>query len=288
MTLEDRGTSQPPLSERPAPDGSDIRKLTAADVTVIASALARAFEDDPVMNWIMRDEEIIGRLERAFGFFLRNIWLREDQCYATTRLSGAALWLPPGKWHLSPLAQLRLLPGMASVVGRNLPRMMSVLNLIEKKHTKEPATLLGGCSGRAGASGTRVRRRPDAAGPVHVRRCPELRLPRILEGTQRSPLRTARLPCGRGGPPSQGRPADLADVARACLTLLLLLCASPAHAAGAVVWAVGDGADSNTHDDVIAALIEQRNPDAFLYLGDVSRAAPPESSRASTTPAMAV
>jgi hypothetical protein len=36
-----------------------------------------------------------------------------------------------------------------------------------------------------------------------------------------------------------------------------------------VVWAVGDGADSNTHDDVMAAMIEQRNPDAFLYLGDV-------------------
>jgi ribosomal protein S18 acetylase RimI-like enzyme len=139
VTLEDRGTNQPLLTDRPAPDGSDIRKLKAADVPVIASALARAFEDDPVMNWIMRDEDMVGRLERAFGFFLRSIWLREDQCYATTRLSGAALWLPPGKWHLSPMAQLRLLPGMVSVVGRSLPRMMSVLNLIEKKHPKEPA-----------------------------------------------------------------------------------------------------------------------------------------------------
>lgn len=138
MTLEDRGTDQALLSDRPARDGSDIRKLVAADVPVISSALARAFEDDPVMNWVMRDEDMLGRLERAFSFFLRNIWLRQDACYATDRLFGAALWLPPGKWHLGPIAQLRLLPGMATVLGRNLPRMISVLNLIEKKHPKEP------------------------------------------------------------------------------------------------------------------------------------------------------
>jgi len=105
---------------------------------VIASALARAFEDDPVMNHVMHDEDIIGRLERAFSFFLRKIWLPQDECYGTDRLSGAALWLPPGKWHLGPLTQIRLLPGMASVVGRNLPRMMSVLTTMEKKHPKEP------------------------------------------------------------------------------------------------------------------------------------------------------
>jgi ribosomal protein S18 acetylase RimI-like enzyme len=138
MTLE-HGTEPSLHSVRAAIDGSDIRKLTAADVPVIASALARAFEDDPVMNYVMRDEDMIGRLERAFAFFLRKIWLPQDECYATERRFGAALWLPPGKWHLSPLNQIRLLPGMASVLGRNLPRMLSVLNLIEKKHPKEPA-----------------------------------------------------------------------------------------------------------------------------------------------------
>lgn len=137
MTLE-RGTEQPLHSVRPAVDGSDIRKLTAADVPVIASALARAFEDDPVMNYVMRDEDIVGRLERGFTFFLRKIWLPQDECYATERLFGAALWLPPDKWHLSPLNQIRLLPGMVSTIGRNLPRLLSVLNMMEKKHPKTP------------------------------------------------------------------------------------------------------------------------------------------------------
>jgi hypothetical protein len=53
------------------------------------------------------------------------------------------------------------------------------------------------------------------------------------------------------------------------ISLLLFVSASTAQAAGTTVWAVGDGADSNTHDDVVAAMIEQRSPDAFLYLGDV-------------------
>jgi hypothetical protein len=52
-------------------------------------------------------------------------------------------------------------------------------------------------------------------------------------------------------------------------TFLLCIClASPASAA-TTVWAVGDGADSGTRDDALAAMIEGRDPDAFLYLGDV-------------------
>ena len=138
MTLEDRDLEQP-LPIRPAIDGSDIRKLTADDVPRIAQALARAFEDDPVMSWIFRDDsERLSRLERAFALFLRRIWLPQDECYATERLFGAALWLPPDKWHLGAGAQLRLLPSMVAVTGRNLVRLASVLQLIEKKHPRDP------------------------------------------------------------------------------------------------------------------------------------------------------
>jgi calcineurin-like phosphoesterase family protein len=59
-------------------------------------------------------------------------------------------------------------------------------------------------------------------------------------------------------------------VIRALVTAILI-CASAASPASAAktVWAVGDGADSGTQDDAVAAMIEPRNPDAFLYLGDV-------------------
>jgi len=139
MTLEEHGLEQSPSPIRPSPDGSDIRKLAAADVPRISTALARAFEDDPVMSWIFpRDSERLTRLEKAFALYLRKIWLPNDECYGHDRLFGAALWLPPGKWHLGVAQQIRLMPSMIKVNGRNLPRLMRVLNLIEGKHPKEP------------------------------------------------------------------------------------------------------------------------------------------------------
>jgi GNAT superfamily N-acetyltransferase len=139
MTLEQPGLEQQMQPTRPAIDGSDIRKLTAADRLRIAETLARAFEDDPVMCWVFpEDSERLARLERAFALYLEKIWLPQEECYGTNRLFGAALWLPPGKWHLGPWEQLRLLPNMVAVTGRSLPRLMTVLRMIEKRHPKEP------------------------------------------------------------------------------------------------------------------------------------------------------
>jgi ribosomal protein S18 acetylase RimI-like enzyme len=139
MTLEDHGLEEAPLPVRPAIDGSDVRKLTPDEVPRVARALARAFEDDPVMSWIFRDDsERLARLERAFGLFLRRIWMPQRECYAVDRLFGAALWLPPDKWHLGVADQVRLLPSMIAVTGRNLPRLFTVLNTIEKKHPQPP------------------------------------------------------------------------------------------------------------------------------------------------------
>jgi ribosomal protein S18 acetylase RimI-like enzyme len=138
MTLEDHGLEQT-MPARPAIDGSDIHKIAGDDVPTVAGALARACEADPVMSWVFRDDsQRLARLERAFTLFLRRIWLPEGECYTTDPLLGGALWLPPDKWHLGVLDQLRLLPAMVSVTGRNLPRLFSVLNLIEKKHPKQP------------------------------------------------------------------------------------------------------------------------------------------------------
>ena len=139
MALEDHDPGATTLPIRPAIDGSDIRKLDPDGVPSIARALARAFEDDPVMSWIFpREDERATRLEGAFALYLRRIWLPQDECYAIDRLSGAALWLPPGKWHLGLGHQLRLLPSMIAVNGRNLPRLMTALRMIEKSHPKEP------------------------------------------------------------------------------------------------------------------------------------------------------
>jgi GNAT superfamily N-acetyltransferase len=119
--------------------GAVIRKATADDVPRIARALARAFYDDPVFNWLIPDDsERLRRSERGFAFYLRRVYLPHDECYTTPDGGGGALWLPPGKWHLGPFAQLRLAPGMVAAMGPRLPQLLRALSTIESNHPRKP------------------------------------------------------------------------------------------------------------------------------------------------------
>jgi ribosomal protein S18 acetylase RimI-like enzyme len=114
-----------------------VRKATADDVPRLAQALARAFFDDPVFEWLLPDaSDRLDRAERGFAFYLRKVYLPHDECYTTEGAEGGALWLPPGKWHLGPLAQARLLPGMIAALGRRLPQVLRAITTIESKHPK--------------------------------------------------------------------------------------------------------------------------------------------------------
>lgn len=104
----------------------------------VARALAAAFYDDPPTSWVLRDDATRLRLlERGFGLFLRRVWLAHDECYTTDALSGAAVWVPPEKWKLGPLAELALLPSMALLYGRLLPRVLRALGELEANHPSE-------------------------------------------------------------------------------------------------------------------------------------------------------
>jgi GNAT superfamily N-acetyltransferase len=125
----------PPLSDL-APG---IRKATAHDVPRLAQALALAFYDDPVFKWLApNDSERIRRSARGFAFHLRKVYLPHQECYITNEGTGGALWVPPGKWRLGLLAQLRLAPGMIAALGSRLPQTLRAVNKIEAKHPHEP------------------------------------------------------------------------------------------------------------------------------------------------------
>jgi GNAT superfamily N-acetyltransferase len=129
----------PSASDRPRPDGSDIRKMTHAEVGPVAAALAQAFYDDPHFRWIVRDDrKRMPALERGFSTFMRRIWLRQDEGYTHERLIGAALWMPPGTWHMGPLAQLLLLPAIVRNIRADTPRLLKALTFIEKNHPRTP------------------------------------------------------------------------------------------------------------------------------------------------------
>jgi GNAT superfamily N-acetyltransferase len=116
-----------------------IRKASAEDVPRLAQALARAFYDDPVFRWLVPDDsERMRRSERGFAFYMHKIYMPHDECYATEGGIGGALWLPPNTWHLGPLAQLRLAPGMIAALGARLPQTLRAISTIESNHPRKP------------------------------------------------------------------------------------------------------------------------------------------------------
>ena len=119
------------------------RRATAADVPALSRALARAFQDDPVMVWACpnaRRRPEHGR--RFFGARLRQL-LPHAEVWTTDALDGAALWAPAGEWHASLRETLELLP--ATIAGRSLHRLPLVLPglaRVEARHPHEPHAYL--------------------------------------------------------------------------------------------------------------------------------------------------
>src|SRR5438270_5188562 len=127
------------LPIRPVPDGSDVRKCTAADLTDVVEGVARSFYEDPIFRWILPDDaRRLSQLERGFALFARRVWFPQDETYTTDRLIGGAFWMPPDTWHLSLLRQLLLLPAMTVFARGDLPRLLRALNAIEAKHPHDP------------------------------------------------------------------------------------------------------------------------------------------------------
>jgi GNAT superfamily N-acetyltransferase len=115
-----------------------IRPAGRDDLPELARALARAFYDDPVARWMTpRHGRRYEQLERAFAVGLRGIYLRVGHCWTTPGVKGGAVWLPPGGWRVPGLRQLRLLPPMARIYGRDLPRALRLFALLESEHPKD-------------------------------------------------------------------------------------------------------------------------------------------------------
>jgi ribosomal protein S18 acetylase RimI-like enzyme len=122
----------------PWPRAHEVRRAEAGEAAALARTLALAFESDPVMSWAIPGPARPAILERAFDLYLRRIWLRHQETYAVAGTSGVAAWEPPGTWKLGAGEQLALLPAMARIFGRRLPRTLGALARLEKDHPEEP------------------------------------------------------------------------------------------------------------------------------------------------------
>lgn len=110
-----------------------------SDAPVVAGALARAFEDDPLMMWMVPDAgRRLGLITDMFLANLRVLALPAGETYTTEECWGGALWLPPGRWRPRRLDQLRLLPTTVRLLGRRIGRVASALRALEQRHPEAP------------------------------------------------------------------------------------------------------------------------------------------------------
>jgi GNAT superfamily N-acetyltransferase len=125
--------------ERDAPSVSagavDLRHAGATDARALASVLADAFYEDPMLSWLMpNDRTRRAQLRRYFGIELRHYTLPRGRVWTTADLAGAALTLPPRAWRAP--TRVTLLEG--SAFPTHLVRAARVGAAIEWRHLRGP------------------------------------------------------------------------------------------------------------------------------------------------------
>jgi GNAT superfamily N-acetyltransferase len=117
-----------------------VRNSEKADRNALVPAMARAFDDDPIANWACKqDGKRQERIQRFMAVALDKLTFPFGETYTTSDIQGGAFWTPPGKWKLGMVQQLGLLPDMIRCAGLSrIPKIMSGLTGIEKKHPHEP------------------------------------------------------------------------------------------------------------------------------------------------------
>jgi ribosomal protein S18 acetylase RimI-like enzyme len=110
---------------------------TCGDVPRIALVIARAFDDDPFINFIVKQDGRRWRriLDWARGAATASVALGET--YVTAAGDGAALWTPPGAPHTAGTVALirRLLPMTGVARVRPVSKALAVL---DRKAPHEP------------------------------------------------------------------------------------------------------------------------------------------------------
>jgi GNAT superfamily N-acetyltransferase len=156
-------------------------------------------------------------LRRGFELYLSRVWLRHEETYTVEDSAGVCVWEPPGAWKPAVREQPSLLPAMLRVFGRNLPRLLGTLNVVERNHPTEPHFYLAFVGVDPESQGRGIG--SILMHPI-VQRCDAEGIPAYLEaalrGTgsctkamgSRSPRRSARAGVDR----------DVADVAGSTLT----------------------------------------------------------------------
>lgn len=117
-----------------------IRDARLADVPGLSRVLARAFADDPMVEWLVKpDARREERTALLFSAYLRLLSLPHGMAYTTDDMVGGALWSPPGQWQMGLAAQARFLPAFLGTTGlARAPACYIGVQQVLGAHPREP------------------------------------------------------------------------------------------------------------------------------------------------------
>ncbi|WP_280425507.1 GNAT family N-acetyltransferase [Nocardia carnea] len=125
------------------PTELDIRPARRDEIVALARTLAAAFQDDPVMEWMLPDPRRRAKgLVRLFDAQTRHQHFPSGGVDIAVdpagQIAGAALWDPPGGWKTPPRTELRMLPQMMRALGSRMRAGKQLVDLMTAAHPAEP------------------------------------------------------------------------------------------------------------------------------------------------------
>jgi ribosomal protein S18 acetylase RimI-like enzyme len=160
------------------------RAATWDDADAIAATLARAFHDDPLICFLLRDVATRAqKMPRLFKLLFK-LGLPHGACDVTSGYEAAALWRPPAAWHIPFHQYITNAVDFLGVFGFSGARQVTyVMDIIEKQHPKTPHFYLQ-------AIGTDTAKQGKGYGGVVIRRhlgvADAARMPCYLESSKES------------------------------------------------------------------------------------------------------
>ncbi|MHB1712057.1 MAG: GNAT family N-acetyltransferase, partial [Acidimicrobiales bacterium] len=125
------------MEHTPAPPV--VKRVVASDVPAVVDLLVRAFDDDPLSNFVFSgDRRRHLGLHSFFSVQIRRQYLGCGHVYTTEDLGGIAVWGPPGCRRQGLRELLDLLPSAPYLVGRRMFRAMQLLMEVDALHPRKP------------------------------------------------------------------------------------------------------------------------------------------------------
>ena len=122
----------------------EVHLVRPEDVPAAAVSLVRAFDDDPMLEYMFPDPRTRQRaLSRFFTLQLRQTPRGRGAAYTTEGCHSTAMWLPPRSGPPTARELIGQVPKLL-VLGRRAGAALRVVQLVEARHPKTPHYYLGG------------------------------------------------------------------------------------------------------------------------------------------------